>query len=201
MAPARWNANLHALANLLDQIPATARTALDVGCGEGESTRRLRDRVPVVLGLDEHEPSIAQARSEGGDIDYVLGDLLTTDLPADAFDVVCSVAMLHHLDHRRGLEEMARLVRPGGRILVVGIARSRSLADWTRDAVDWLALRRHPLFAEQWHTPSPKVWPPPLSYGQAREVSLEVLPGATFERVPFRRYALTWTRPPDVNGP
>jgi SAM-dependent methyltransferase len=191
----RWNANLHAFEPLLNSIEGDPRVALDVGCGEGETARRLRARVPCVVGLDPDTASIAAARALGDDIDYRLGDLLTTDLPEGAFDVVTAVAVLHHLDQRAGLRKLAALLRPGGQLLVVGLARSRSVPDLARDALDAVAIRRHTLTRAVWETPSPKVWPPPLSYAATRAASLAVLPGAQFNRVPYFRYALTWSRP------
>ena len=81
-------------------------------------------------------------------------------------------------------------------MLVVGLARSRSVADFGRDAFDGIALRRHALGKRVWETPAPKLWPPPLTYAQVRQASVEILPDARFRRVPYFRYALTWTRPP-----
>jgi ubiquinone/menaquinone biosynthesis C-methylase UbiE len=190
----RWNLNLHAFQALLAAVPDGARRGLDVGCGEGETARRLRRRVPSVVGLDADGASIEQARSHDDDIEYILGDLRAVDLPEASFDVVSAVSVLHHVDQGVALARLGRLVRPGGMLLVVGVARSRSLRDLTRDAVDALAVRRHSLSKGVWETPSPKVWPPPLTYAETREVSLDTLPGARFERLPYLRYGLTWTR-------
>jgi ubiquinone/menaquinone biosynthesis C-methylase UbiE len=189
----RWNSNLHAFEMLTDFIPADAKRGLDVGCGEGETTRRLRRHVPSVVGLDPDPTCIDEARSYNDDIDYMLGRLETVELPEASFDVVTAVAMLHHVDQAEGLRQLRRLVRPGGAILVVGLARSRSLGDFGRDAFDAIAVRRHTLTKGVWETPAPKVWPPPLTYAQTRTVSLDVLPGARFRRLPHFRYGLTWT--------
>lgn len=176
-------------------IPAAARHGLDVGCGEGETTRRLRTRVPSMTGLDTDEPSIEVARSYCDDIEYVHGDLASAAIPDQSFDVVAAVAVLHHLDHSAGLARLAELLRPGGLLVVVGLAQSRSLLDFVRDARDAVVIRRHTLTKTVWETPAPKVWPPPLTYSQARAASRSVLPSARFERIGFFRYALTWTRP------
>jgi len=191
----RWNSNLHAFERLLRAIPGGSQSGLDVGCGEGETARRLRTVVPSVVGIDPDRPSIDLARSHGDDIEYVVADLESADLPVATFDVVTAVAVLHHLDQRSALDRLAALVRPGGLLLVVGLARSGSLRDLARDATDSVAVRRHTLFKDVWHTPAPKVWPPPLSYAETRAVSLDALPGASFARVRYFRYALTWRRP------
>jgi SAM-dependent methyltransferase len=193
----RWNSNLHAFDQLLRAVPVGARCGLDVGCGEGETARRLRQRVPSVVGLDDDLASIELARSHGDDIDYLHGALETVELPAGAFDVVTAVAMLHHLDQRSGLARLAALVRPGGLLLVVGLARSRSIADFARDARDAVAIRRYTFTRDVWEKPAPKMWPPPLTYGETRAASLSVLPECQFRRVGHFRYGLTWVRPDD----
>jgi SAM-dependent methyltransferase len=191
----RWNSNLHAFEILLRAVPDGVHRGLDVGCGEGETARRLRNRVQSVIGLDPDAASIDEAVSRGDDIEYRLGALEGSNLPEASFDVVSAVAMLHHTDHKEGLNHLARLVRPGGLLLVVGLARSRSLSDFLRDTRDAVALRRHSLVKGVWHTPSPKIWTFPLTYAQARAASLEVLPDAGYGRVPYFRYGLTWHAP------
>ncbi len=189
----RWNSNLHAFEMLLSLAPDGAQRGLDVGCGEGETTRRLRRRVPSVVGLDRDLPSIAEAREYDDDIEYIVGDFRSADLREASFDVVSAVAVLHHVDQAEGLAQLRRLGKPGGILLVVGLARSHSPRDFARDAFDSVALRRHTLFKGHWETPSPKVWPPALTYSETRKVSLDVLPGARFRRLPYFRYGLDWS--------
>ena len=194
MPGARWNSNLHAFDRLLDTVPAGAGPGLDVGCGEGETTRRLRARTSSAVGLDTDESCIARAHGAGDDIDFMVGDLFTADLPEQGFDVVSAVAVLHHMDHAAGLARLSSLVRPGGRLLVVGLAKSSSAKDYARDAFDTLAVRRHTLTKSIWKSSAPQVWPPPLSYSQVRSTSRDVLPDAQFHRLPYLRYGLTWSR-------
>ena len=177
---------------LMSVIPDGAQRGLDVGCGEGETARRLHRRVPFVVGLDPDGPSIEQARSHNDDIEYRVGDLHSADFPEASFDVVSAVGMLHHVDQSVGLTQLGRLVRPGGVLLVVGLARSRSLSDFTRDAFDSLTVRRHTLPKGVWETPAPKVWPPSLTYAETRKAAIDALPGAHFRRLPYFRYGLTW---------
>ena len=77
---------------------------------------------------------------------------------------------------------------------MVGLARSRSVGDYARDAVDSIAVRRHTFVKDAWHTPAPQVWPPPMTYAETRQATSEALPGAAFERVPFFRYTIGWKR-------
>ena len=195
MGDRRWNSSLHAFEVLLRAVPPGAERGLDVGCGEGETARRLRERVRSVVGLDPDPASIEAARSFDDDNEYLVGRLGEVELPVASYDVVSAVGMLHHVDQRTSLDQLARLVRPGGVLLVVGLARSRAPLDFVRDACDAVALRRHSWTRGVWETPSPKVWPPPLTYVETRAVSLDALPGARFERLPYFRYGLTWRSP------
>jgi len=198
----RWNSNLHAYETLLDDaVPPDAQRGLDVGCGEGETARRLRTRVASVVGLDRDEACIAEARRLGGDISYILGELEHVDLPENGFDVVTAVAVLHQMDQEAALYHLARLVAPGGVLVVVGLAKSRTVTDYAYDIRDAIAVRRHTLMKEVWHTPAPTVWPPPLSWGGTRRAALGVLPTASFRRVPYFRYGLTWVKPQSPESP
>ena len=191
----RWNSNVHAFEQLLERVPAGAGRGLDVGCGEGETARRLRRRVGHVTAIDPDAAMIAEARSLGDDIAYTVADLDSAALQPGSFDVVSAVAVLHHMEHRAGLRRLASLVAPGGLLLVVGLAKSRALREYASDAVDAIAIRRYTFTRRVWETPAPKVWPPPVSYAEAQRLSEEALPGVEYRRVPFFRYTLAWVSP------
>ncbi|QCB94828.1 class I SAM-dependent methyltransferase [Cellulomonas shaoxiangyii] len=191
----RGNHNAHYHRVVLDALPPGARTALDVGCGEGTLARRLAERVPDVTGVDLHGPSLDAARAAGGGVTYVEADVLTHPFPPASFDLVASVATLHHLDARAGLLRLAELVRPGGRLAVVGLARSASPRDLPYEvaavAANAVARRRR----GYWEHPSPTVWPPPATYAQMRVLVAEVLPGGRYRRHLYWRWSVVWTRP------
>lgn len=181
---------------ILDAIPPGAQRALDVGCGEGILTRALRARVPDVTGIDVDAGSIDLARRQGpDDVAYVVGDLLAHDLPDAAYDVVACVTALHHMDAVVALRRMAALVRPGGVVAVVGVARHRLVLDLPWEALGFVLTRMIRLRRTEWATPAPKVWPPPLTFAQVRRVAAEALPGVRYRRHVLWRYSLVWTRP------
>lgn len=106
-------------------------SVLDVGCGPGELTLRAArkaGREAHVAGIDASPQMIAVARRnaarKGRDVDFRLAPI--EDLPfADGeFDVVLSGFMLHHLPDDlkpRGLAEVRRVLRPGGRLIAVDL--------------------------------------------------------------------------------
>ena len=193
----RWNHNLHYHPLVLDAVPPHARTALDVGTGDGLLAADLRTRVPHVVGLDLDAGVLTRARQLTPDVAWVRGDVMAAPFPAGSFDVVTSVAMLHHVpDVRAALRRFAELTAPGGRVAVVGLARSTPPRD-----LGWAALgtAQHQVLRRTrtyWDHTAPMVWPPPHTYAEVREAVREVLPGARWRRLPLWRYAVTWTRPP-----
>jgi 2-polyprenyl-3-methyl-5-hydroxy-6-metoxy-1,4-benzoquinol methylase len=192
-----WNHNIHYGRRLVDLIGPGARDALDVGCGEGWLVRELRRQVPHVVGIDPDADSIIAARANvtSDGVEYLQGNFLTWPFETASFDVVTAVASVHHVDEEAGLRRMAELVRPGGILGVVGIARTSSLRDLVFDAGGAVVTRVHHMTKPYWETPAPKVWPPPHTYGDLRRLSARIVPGRRFRRGAMFRYVLTWTKP------
>jgi len=76
----------------------------------------LRQVVPHVVGIDSDGPVIGRARQQdnGAGVEYVNGYFLTYDLRPESFDVIVSVAALHHMAAADALSRMRQLLRPGG---------------------------------------------------------------------------------------
>ena len=161
-------------------------------------TRELRSVSQRVVGIDVDSPSIESARVQGGArVEYVLGDFLDHQFEPASFDLVTSVAALHHMDTEAGLTRMSCLVRPGGALVVVGLAQSRHLGDFALDAAGAVATRvhKHVLQKRYWEHDAPKVWPPPCSYAEIRAIAAKLLPGVKYRRHVLWRYSLLWIRP------
>jgi SAM-dependent methyltransferase len=105
---------------VLEHVPRG--TGLDVGCGTGVLAARLAAAGYDMTGCDPSAGMLEVMRRDRPEIEAVQAS--GTDLPfADgAFDLVMCVAVMHHVadpgDVRRTLQEMVRVARPGGRILV-----------------------------------------------------------------------------------
>lgn len=194
----RWNHNIHYHRLILGSVPAGARDALDVGCGEGTLARELRRIVPKVTGIDLDRASIELARNHdgGAGVEYLLGDVMTHPFERASFDVITSVATLHHMDSAAALGRLRDLLRPGGTLAVVGCARSTLPADIPVEVAGVVANRLHRLTKNYWEHPSPTVWPPPETYAGMRRLAARVLPGVRYRRHLLWRYSLIWTKPP-----
>lgn len=90
---------------------------------------------------------------------FVAGDFLALDLPEAHFDLVAAVASLHHMDQAAGLAKMARLLAPGGRLVVVGLARSRTAGDRAVDVVSAPVAWMHRLRLGWWEPDVPVAAP------------------------------------------
>jgi len=192
---------------ILAAVPDGCERALDVGCGTGALTRRLRRVVPQVTGIDRDRRSIELAGAHPGaaGIGYVLADFLAAPFEPGSLDLVTSVAALHHMDAGAALAQMADLLRPGGNLAVVGLARGSSPADLglSVPAVIGTRLRLRASARRQPDAADPATagyqppvsWPPPLSYRGMRRLAARILPGVCYTRHLYWRYSLVWTRP------
>ncbi|MDN4477718.1 class I SAM-dependent methyltransferase [Demequina sp. SYSU T00039] len=206
----RWNYNIHYQRPLVADLPTAARTALDVGCGEGYLARRLAERGLEVTAIDSDPAAIARARAQGHTVDlldsedsehpspspsitYRVGDVMTEEL--GTYDVVTAVTTLHHLDLEAGLERLAALVAPGGRLVIVGIAASNWPQDLPRDVWATFVDKFQRLFRGYWDHGCECVWPAPHSFRDVSEAAERLLPGSVYTRELLWRYTLTWDRP------
>jgi demethylmenaquinone methyltransferase / 2-methoxy-6-polyprenyl-1,4-benzoquinol methylase len=121
----RWKRRMVALAQ-----PAPGEAALDLCCGTGDIAFELARRGAQVTGLDFNEAmlGIASSRREAatqrGSVRFLCGDAQHVPFPPGQFDIVTVGYGLRNLtDWRIGLEEMHRVAKPGGRLLVLDFGK------------------------------------------------------------------------------
>jgi len=112
---------------------------LDVGCGTGTLAIIVQQRVGApgrVVGVDPGTRQIARARAKaarrGLPIDFQIGVIEQLAFPDQTFDVVLSSLMMHHLPDdlkRQGLAEIARVLKPGGRLVIADFKRPEGRRD------------------------------------------------------------------------
>lgn len=104
------------------------RNLVDLGTGTGRMLQLLAPRAARTVGLDASHAmlSVARANLEKAGLSRIelrQGDIYAPPFPRDTFDLVVIHQVLHYLDDpARAIREAARLVAPGGRILVVDFA-------------------------------------------------------------------------------
>ena len=104
---------------------AAGDQVLDVGCGTGEDARAIAGRFPgvAVIGVDASEDKVrdSRARTLGlpRPVDFRVGDAHALPFEDETFDACRADRVFHHLvDPQKALAEMARVTRPGGRVVV-----------------------------------------------------------------------------------
>jgi tRNA (cmo5U34)-methyltransferase len=112
-----------------------ARHVLDVGCGAGNYTLKLLERLPNldVTLIDLSQPMLERAterikQATTGRIKTIQGDIREVELSEGAFDIVLAAAVLHHLradqEWRDVFAAFHRALRPGGSVWVFDLVES-----------------------------------------------------------------------------
>jgi tRNA (cmo5U34)-methyltransferase len=121
-----------AMALVAESAAATtphARRVLDVGCGAGNYTLRLLERLPNldVTLIDLSRPMLDRAtarvkQATSGTVTTIQGDIREIDLPEGGFDVILAAAVLHHLrgdeEWREVFARFYRALTPGGSLWI-----------------------------------------------------------------------------------
>ena len=111
--------------------PASGEAVLDVGCGPGTLVLELKARVGdgAVYGIDASPEMIDLARSKArqrrADVDFRVAAIEDLPFADETFHLVTSSLMLHHLPDdlkERGQAEVRRVLKPGGRFVLVDFA-------------------------------------------------------------------------------
>jgi ubiquinone/menaquinone biosynthesis C-methylase UbiE len=111
----------HLAPHLLDAAEVTdGDRVLDVACGTGIVARTAAERTGpagCVVGLDLNEAMLTVARRVSPALDWRRGDAAALPFPDGSFDVVlCQSGLMFVPDPAAAIGEMARVVRPGGRV-------------------------------------------------------------------------------------
>ena len=152
-------------ATITDMLGTTPFDALlDIGTGTGRIIELLDGKFARAVGIDQSHDMLAiarthldKARISGVQVRH--GDIYALNLPRDSYDVVTIHQVLHYLDDpARAIREAARVLRPGGRLMIIDLSphELEYLRDEHAIAASASAMRksRAPSMPQDW-SPSP----------------------------------------------
>jgi ubiquinone/menaquinone biosynthesis C-methylase UbiE len=146
------------LQELSRKIQSGPATILEVGCGTGNYTRALTGRfASAIYGLDPSAGMLAQARAHPERIFWLLGQAEQIPFAHDAFDLIYSVDVIHHIADKAAYYHHAiRCLRGGGWVCTVTdseeiIRRREILSGYFPETIE-VELARYPRIAqlEEW---------------------------------------------------
>jgi SAM-dependent methyltransferase len=200
-----WNHNVYYHPLILGAVPPGCGSALDVGCGDGLLACRLAERCRDVTGVDRDHTMIALARERARDlrnVAFIDGEFPAFPFEDGSFDFIASNTAIHHMNFEAALMAMARLLRPGGRLAIIGIARSARARDYVPDLMGaplnlGLGLTHAALRAAHREARPPRqpIKDPTMTWDEVRIGALRLLPGAHYRRHLLWRYSLLWRKP------
>ncbi len=147
---------------VVDLVPEDAAASwIELACGPAAISRALARRVGRVQGVDLTPEMIAKANAEAAragveNLSFALGDATALDFEDDSFDGAVTRFSLHHIPApQRVVEEMARVVRPGGLVVIADFVTDEdcAVAAWheqierLRDPSHWACLTSARLLA------------------------------------------------------
>jgi demethylmenaquinone methyltransferase/2-methoxy-6-polyprenyl-1,4-benzoquinol methylase len=116
----RWRREaVHAVVKPGDRV-------LDAACGTGDLAIIAAKQGANVTGLDFSEQMLVRARHKAPDLEWLRGDVLELPFPDDSFDAATVGFGIRNVDDlQRGIDELRRVLRPGGRLAILEITRPR----------------------------------------------------------------------------
>jgi ubiquinone/menaquinone biosynthesis methyltransferase len=119
---ARWKARLVAMADV-----AAGERALDLACGTGDLAFAVAARGARTVGLDITHRMVQLARQKSGTAQFITGDMTSLPFRSASFDLVTTGYGLRNVpDLDAAIAEIARVLRPGGRLLSLDFNRPES---------------------------------------------------------------------------
>ena len=121
---------------------------LDVACGTGDMVQELQKRGCLVTGVDLSEEMLTIAKSKAPTATYMIADAEHLPFENDCFDAVtCAFGVRNFVHLEQGLGEMLRVLKPGGRMVILELATPDSPLVkpfynlYTRRIIPWLGSR------------------------------------------------------------
>jgi 2-polyprenyl-3-methyl-5-hydroxy-6-metoxy-1,4-benzoquinol methylase len=136
--PDKWDHNQQYQCYLIKSISKNCNYILDVGCGTGELTKKLTLFGENIIGIDISENMLQEAKKRNYDekINYINTSaenyLKKTD---KRFDIIISIAALHHMNEEKILGLMKNKLTENGKILILDLFQNRTMTDYIQTVI------------------------------------------------------------------
>lgn len=134
------------------RLAEPVEAALDVGCGAGLSTRALQAIARHCVGIDPSEAMIGCSRAGVPGAQFLVGRAEAMPVPSQSVDLITAAGSLNFADLDLFFPEAARVLRPGGVLIIYDFSEGRSFRG-SPSLDEW--------YAEFWRR-----YPPPPDYGR-----------------------------------
>jgi ubiquinone/menaquinone biosynthesis C-methylase UbiE len=122
--------------------------ALDYCCGNGEvAVEMARRGAKKVIGIDisavaiQNAKELAEIHGFEKSCEFFVMDAEKTEFPADTFDIIHEYGALHHLELSAAFSELARILKPNGKVICTEALRHNPLIHWYRTRTPHLRTR------------------------------------------------------------
>ena len=119
---------------LVDEIIQPFESVLDIGCGTGQTAAFLAQKFQCqVTAVDNHPIMLKKAKERFENNDYpvlvIEGDAQNLDLPDNSFDLIIAESVISFTDISITLNELSRVLKSGGRMILIEMAAEQSLSE------------------------------------------------------------------------
>ena len=106
----------------IKNLPLKRQRVLDIGCGSGHLLQLMSRYFKYLYGIDNSEEMIKKAKKNLKKASFCCQDANFLPYPREYFDYVISHTAFHHLKKEKALEEARRVLKKGGKLLIVDVA-------------------------------------------------------------------------------
>lgn len=191
-----WNHNTAYHKWILSQINNQDRV-LDVGCGEGLLVYKLASECKEVVGIDTHLPSIKKAKQRTFSYNNVSIKSVSFedfDEKENSFDTIIFVASIHHMDLNICIDKSKKLLKPGGKLLIVGLAHPSTFFDKIIEICRFIPVKVGDLFHDVKGDVGAPIIDEKESLTDIRLMIKNKLPNAIIKQALYYRYLLMWIK-------